>query len=124
MGAAAAAARMAAGYQLIDSTIPGQKDKTETSLFDGIDTRLEAIAQYAGPNPPAALTAGIGAIAADAKAARNAFDSGNDAGTAAPIEAGLAAIRALRAQLAAHGGSTISARYEIDFRLQHQGARL
>ena len=91
------------GYQLIDSTIPGQKDKTETSLFDGVDTRLEAIAQYAGPNPPAALTAALGAIAADAKAAQNAFDAGNDAATAQPIEAGLAAIRALRAQLAGMG---------------------
>ena len=106
------------GYQLIDSTIPGQKDKTETSLFDGVDTRLEALAQYAGPNPPAALTSAIGAIAADAKAARNAFDSGNDAATAQPIEAGLAAIRALRAQLASMGGLDDSARYEIDFRLR------
>ena len=70
-----------------------------------------------GPNPPAALIAGIGAIAADAKAARNAFDSGNDAATAQPIEAGLAAIRALRAQLAGMGLDD-SARYEIDFRLR------
>src|SRR5580658_9888189 len=106
------------GYQLIDSTIPGQKDKTETSLFDGVDTRLEAIAQYAGPNPPAALTSGIGAIAAAAKLARAAFDSGNDAGTAQPIEAGLAAIRSLRAQLTNMTGLNDSARYEIDFRLR------
>ncbi len=104
------------GYQLIDSTLPGQKDKTETSLFDGVDTKLEAIAQYAGPNPPAALVSGIGVIAADAKAARNAFDSGNDAATAQPIEAGLAAIRSLRGQLAGMGLDD-SARYEIDFRL-------
>jgi LmbE family N-acetylglucosaminyl deacetylase len=105
------------GYQLIDSTIPGQKDKTETSLFDGVDTRLEAIAQYAGPNPPGALVSEIGVIAADAKAARNAFDSGNDAATALPTEAGLTAIRALRAQLASMGLDD-SARYEIDFRLR------
>ena len=59
------------GYQLIDSTIPQQKEKTETSLFDGVDTRLEAIAQYAGANPPAALTSAIAAIAADARAALN-----------------------------------------------------
>ena len=104
------------GYQLIDSTIPGQKDKTETSLFDGVDTRLEAIAQYAGANPPAALISGLDAIAADAKAARNAFDSGSDAATAQPIEAGLAAIRALRAQLSGMGLDDL-ARYEIDFRL-------
>jgi hypothetical protein len=104
------------GYQLIYSTIPGQKDKTETSLFDGVDTRLEAIAQYAGPNPPAALISGLGAIAADAKAARNAFDSGNDDATAQPAEAGLAAIRTLRAHLAGMGLND-AARYEVDFRL-------
>jgi NPCBM-associated, NEW3 domain of alpha-galactosidase len=105
------------GYQLIDSTIPGQKDKTETSLFDAVDTRLEAIAQYAGANPPAALISAIGVIAADAKAARAAFDSGNDAATAQPIEAGLIAIRALRSQLA---GMPLDdpARYEINFRLR------
>ena len=110
-----------AGYQLIDSTISGQKDKTETSLFDGVDTRLEAIAQYAGPNPPTALISAIGVIAADARVARNAFDSGNDAAPAQPIEAGLTAIRALRAQLtdpASFGGLDDSARYEIDFRLR------
>jgi hypothetical protein len=105
------------GYQLIDSTLPAQKDKTEASLFDGVDTRIEAIAQYAGANPPAALVSALGAIAADARAARNAFDSGNDAATAAPIETGLAGIRALRAQLAGMGLDD-SARYEIDFRLR------
>ena len=40
------------GYQLMETTIPGQKGKDETSLFDGIDTSLAALAQYAGPNPP------------------------------------------------------------------------
>ena len=105
------------GYQLVDSKIPGQKDKTETSLFDGVDTRLEGIAQYAEPNPPAALISGIGIIAAEGRAARTAFDSGNDAATAQPIEAGLAAIRSLRAQLTSMGLED-SARYEIDFRLR------
>lgn len=107
----------AAGYQLIETTLVQQKEKTETSLFDGVDIRLEAIAQYAGSNPPAALTAAIAAIAADAMAARNAFDSGNDAATRQPIQAGLAAIRSLRAQLASLGLDQ-AARYEIDFRLR------
>ncbi len=106
------------GYQLIDSSIPGQKDKTENSLFDGVDTRLEALAQYAGPNPPAALTSALDAIAADAKLARDDFSSGNDAATASPIEAGLVAIRTLRAQLGNMGGLDDSARYEIGFRLR------
>jgi LmbE family N-acetylglucosaminyl deacetylase len=105
------------GFQLIDSTIPQQKDKAETSLFDGVDTRLEAIAQYAGPNPPAPLIAGLNGIAANARAAKQAFDSGNDGGTAEPIEAGLSAIRALRGQLGGMGLDD-AARYEIDFRLR------
>jgi LmbE family N-acetylglucosaminyl deacetylase len=107
-------------YQLIDSTIPGQKDRPEISLFDGVDTRLEALARYAGPKPPAALISAIDSIAADARLARKAFDSGNDGATAPPIEAGLAAIRGLRAQLASPAalGLDDSARYEIDFRLR------
>jgi len=106
-----------AGYQLMDTSIPGQKDKDETNLFDGIDTRLIAIAQYAGPNPPQGLTAGLAAIADAAQRAQSAFDSSNDAATAAPIEAGLTAVRTLRAQLGSLGLSD-SARYEIDFRLK------
>jgi LmbE family N-acetylglucosaminyl deacetylase len=105
------------GFQLVDSTIPQQKEKTETSLFDRVDTRLEAIAQYAGANPPAALVAGLGAIAANARAAERAFDSGNDAGAAEPIEAGLSAIRALRSQLDKMALDD-TAHYEIDFRLR------
>jgi LmbE family N-acetylglucosaminyl deacetylase len=108
---------VAGGFQLIESTIPQQKDKTETSLFDGVDTRLEAIVQYAGVNPPAALVSALSAIAANANAARKAFDSGDDAGTAQPIEAGLSAIRTLRAALAGMGLDD-SARYEIDFRMR------
>jgi len=103
-------------YQLVESTIPGQTEKHETSLFDGIDTSLASLVQFAGPNPPAGLTAGIGAIVTEAKRAQSAFDAGSDAATAAPIEAGLKAVRALRAQLASIGLSD-SARYEIDFRL-------
>ena len=60
--AADAAAPNVAGYQLMESTIPGQMGKDETSLFEGIDTSLTALAQFAGPNPPAALTAGLAAI--------------------------------------------------------------
>jgi LmbE family N-acetylglucosaminyl deacetylase len=104
------------GYELKETALPGQKDKTETSLFDGIDTSLTSIAQYAGPNPPAALTGALAAILADAKRAQAAFAAGNDAGTAEPAEAGLAAVRTLRAQIAGMGLSD-SARYEIDFRL-------
>jgi LmbE family N-acetylglucosaminyl deacetylase len=105
-----------AAYQLMETTIPGQKDKDETSLFDGIDTSLAGIAQYAGATPPAALTSGLAAIVEQAQRAQKAFDSGNDAGTAEPIEAGLAAVRALRTKLGSMGLPD-DARYEVDFRL-------
>ncbi len=105
------------GYQLMETTIPGQKEKTETALFDGVDTRIEALAQYAGPNPPAALVAALAQLGDHAKAARTAFVSGDDGATANPIEAGLAAIRSLRAQLGSMGLSD-DARYEINFRLR------
>jgi hypothetical protein len=84
-------------YQLMDSKIPGEMERDETSLFDGIDTSLAGLAHFAGATPPAALTAGLAAIAGDAQRAQQAFAAGNDAGTAAPIEAGLTAVRALRA---------------------------
>jgi hypothetical protein len=90
--------------------------KAEAGIFDGIDTSLAGIAQYAGPNPPRALTEGLAGIMVYAKTAQKAFAEGNDAGAAAPIEAGLTAIRALRAQLGAMGLSD-AAKYEVDFRL-------
>jgi hypothetical protein len=105
------------GYQLIESSIPGQMMKTETSLFDGVDTSLAAVAKYAGANPPEALTSALASIVEQAKRAQSAFAAGNDAGTAAPVEAGLASLRALRAKLSSLGLND-SARYEIDFRLK------
>ncbi|MCX6537646.1 MAG: PIG-L family deacetylase [Acidobacteria bacterium] len=103
-------------YQLVDSTIPGQTDKDETSLFDGVDTTIAGLAQYAGSNPPDALKTGLAAIADQARIAQQAFDGGNDGATAGPIVAGLSALRALRAQLGSMGlGET--ARYELDTRL-------
>ena len=105
------------GYQLVESSIAGQMGKSETSLFDGVDFSLAALAQFAGSNPPAELTSGLRAISDAATRAQQAFDSGNDAGTAGPVEAGLAAVRSLRAQLG-RMGLTEQARYEIDFRLK------
>ncbi|SPE40690.1 LmbE family protein (fragment) [Candidatus Sulfopaludibacter sp. SbA3] len=115
-GAGGRGGRGGGGYQLMESSIAGQVGKDETSLFDGIDTSLTAVAQYAGPNPPQALVAGLAAVMAEGRKAQSAFAAGNDAGTAPPVEAGLTAIRALRAQLPSLGLSD-SARYEIDFRL-------
>jgi hypothetical protein len=108
-----------ATYQLVATTIPGQMEKEETSLFDGIDTTLAGISRFAGANPPAALTAGLNAIVQQAELAQKAFASGHDAGTAAPIEAGLTAVRSLLSQLATMGLSD-SARDELEFRLKQK----
>jgi hypothetical protein len=105
------------GYQLMDSRIPGQTQKDEAGFFDSVDISLAGIAQFAGSNPPDALKSGLAAIVEQAERAGRAFDAGDDAGTVAPIEAGLSAIRALRAQLASMR-LTEDQRYEIDFRLK------
>ena len=106
-----------AAYQLMETTIPGEKEKTEASMFDGIDTRLAALADFAGPNPPAALVSALASITEDVARAQHVFDSGDDNAVGEPVEAGLNAVRALRANLASMGLSD-SARYEIDFRLK------
>src|SRR5256886_839092 len=106
-------------YQLVDSTIPGQMQKDESGLFDGVDISLAGIAQFDGANPPDALTSGLAAIVDHAANAKRAFDSGDDAATAPPIEAGVPAIRALRAGLASMRLSDAT-RYEIDFRLRNK----
>ena len=116
-GAAPPAPGRGGGYSLVDTTIAGEMQKQEASVLDGIDTTLTGIAQYAGANAPRALSDGLAAILAHAKAAQKAFSDGNDAGTAAPAEAGLLAIRALRGQLGSMGLDD-AARYEIDFRLR------
>lgn len=104
-------------YTLVATTVPGEQDKDETSLFDGIDVTIPALATFAGATPPAALTSGLAAIADAARRAKASFAAGNDAGTIAPIEAGLTAVRALRSKLGSMGLSD-SARYEIDYRLK------
>src|ERR1017187_3348842 len=43
-------AGFALSYQLMASTIPGEMEKDETSLFDGVDVSLAGVAQYAGAN--------------------------------------------------------------------------
>jgi hypothetical protein len=106
-------------YALVDSNIAGQMQKDENGLFDSIDTSLAGIVQFAGANPPQALKDGLAAIVSQADAAQKAFDGGNDAAAAAPIEAGLSAVRALRGQLGAMRLPEL-ARYEIDFRLKNK----
>jgi hypothetical protein len=106
-----------ARYQLVGSSIQGQMDRTEESLLDGVDTAIAGLAQYASANPPATLVGGLQAIARQAAGAQIAFEQTGGAGVAAPVFAGLAAVRALRTGLSSMGLSADAA-YEIDARLE------
>jgi LmbE family N-acetylglucosaminyl deacetylase len=103
-------------YELADTTIEGQREAHERSLFDGLDLTILTLATYAGRQPAADLSAELQLIAAHVKNAQRTFDSGGDAGTVAPLAAGLAAVRALRRRLPSAALDDM-ARYEIDFRL-------
>ncbi len=110
-----------AGYQLVETTLPGQMERDESSLFDGIDTGLAGLAAFAGPRPPTGLADGLAAIAAAVRAAQKNFDSASDEAAVEPLVEGLSAVRALRRELRTMPLDDAS-RYEIDFRLHQKEA--
>ena len=59
-----------ARYRLAATVIEAQKNKDETSLFEGVDTSLTSLLQYGGAKPPAALRDGIAAITTSRHRAR------------------------------------------------------
>ena len=75
------------------------------------------IARYAGQPLPPGLAAGLGDILTEARRAQAVFAAGDDAGVAAPVEAGLTSLHALRGHLGGLGLSD-AGRFEIDFRLK------
>jgi LmbE family N-acetylglucosaminyl deacetylase len=103
-------------YKLAETAIPGQMDRDETSLFDGIDTTIAGLAKFAGARPPKDLVDGLAQIAAQVQSAQKRFDTETDQAALAPLIAGLHATRVTRAQLRA---LTLDdqARAEIAFRL-------
>lgn len=108
-------------YRLRDTVLPDGVDRVEKDPFDGIDTSLTALAAYAGPQPPAALTAALAAITSSVKDARQTLAARGNAATVPSLAAGLTSARALRASLAGMGLDD-TARFEIDFRLQQKEA--
>src|SRR4051812_2492838 len=109
-----------ATYQLVETTLPGQLQKDEASLFDGVDTGLASLARFAGPRVPKDLSEGLQAINTAALAAQKTFDTVNDDATLKPILDGLFAIRVLRREVKTMQGLDENARYEIDFRLRQK----
>lgn len=106
----------AAGYVLAETTMPGQKDRQETSLFDGIDTTLPGLAALVPGEPPAALASGLATVAEHVAAAERALAASGTGAAVSPLASGLTALRGVRAML---GTLTIedAARHTIDERL-------
>src|SRR5438552_5871503 len=86
-------------YQLVETTLSGQMQKDETSLFDGVESSVTSLAKYAGPRVPKDLNDGLTVISNSAQAAQKVFETTNDEATLKPILDGLFAVRALRREL-------------------------
>src|SRR5678815_4121704 len=115
-----------ATYQLVETTIPGQQQKDEISLFDGVDSSLLSLAKFAGPSTgsgparvPRDLSDGLSAIANATQAAQKAFDTATDEATIKPLVDGLFALRVLRRELRSMPIDD-TGKYEIDFRLRQK----
>ena len=108
---------MSSSYYLAESAIPGQMQRDETGIFDGVDASIAGLAQFASAQPPKALTDGLSTVASAVQSAQKAFDADNDGAVLRPLVAGLRAVRALRGQLSGMGGVTDDGRYEIGYRL-------
>jgi LmbE family N-acetylglucosaminyl deacetylase len=108
-----------AAFQLAETTIAGEMTRDEKGLFDGVDTTIPGLAQFAGPRPPRDLTEGLGQVASSVQAAQKRFDTEGDGATLQPLLAGLRAARAVRGQLRAMPIDA-GARDEIDFRLRQK----
>ena len=105
-----------ASYRLVHTSISGQADRDESSLFDGIDTSIKGLARFAGPRAPAGLEAALAEVADLARQALAAFEAGDLDASVEPVVAGLGAVRRLRSDLDAWR-LTEDATWEIDYRL-------
>jgi hypothetical protein len=107
-------------YRLTECTIPGQMQRDEHSLTDGLDTSIAGLAQFAGAKPPKGLVDGLNAVASAVQAAQKKFDAeSDDAGTIPPLVTGLHTVRVVRSQLR-NLQLEDAARFEIEFRLRQK----
>ncbi|RPH60186.1 MAG: hypothetical protein EHM89_09360, partial [Acidobacteria bacterium] len=105
-----------ARYRLVDTTIPGQMLKQETSLFDDIDTSLNALVQYVKGQPPRTLVDGLAGLTRAVQDATAQFTTRGPEAAAPALSKGLSLVREIRSQLAGIGLDE-GARLEIDARL-------
>jgi LmbE family N-acetylglucosaminyl deacetylase len=104
-------------YRLVERILPEPDRKTETSLFDGIDTTIEGLVKFVEVTPSAMLRAGLAAVSQHAVKAVHAFERQQRSAVSESILAGLIAVRRLREQLPELSLGD-RAREEIDFRLE------
>ena len=106
-----------ARYTLADTTIENRNGAGDAPLFDGIDTSLSGLIQYAGTTAPRNLAIALTSLELHAREAQRRFAQGGIDATRPSLLAGLAAVRNVRGQLSTLG-LTDDAIYEIDFRLE------
>jgi len=109
------------GYHLQDCTIPGQLQKQETSLLDGLDLSLAGLARFANGPAPAmtSLQNSLRSIAQSAGNAQVVLKMTGSSAAVAHLAAGLRQVRSLRSDLT---GMPLdeAGKWEIDFRLQQK----
>src|SRR5437867_3948255 len=88
-----------ANYQLVESVIPGQMQRDEASLFDGIDTTLPGLALLTRSQPSGELVEGLAAISAAVQTAQKRFDGDTHESTLQPLLSGLGLVRRLRGRV-------------------------
>jgi GlcNAc-PI de-N-acetylase/NPCBM-associated, NEW3 domain of alpha-galactosidase len=109
-------AASSARYRLIETVLVAQRDKDETSLFEGIDTSLMGLTRFAGARQSDALVRGLAVASAHVAGAIQALGTGGPSAAVQPLVYGLSSIRELRSNLAS-AVIDEAGRYEIDFRL-------
>ena len=103
-------------YRLADTSIPGQAEKVEASLFDGIDTSIPGLMRFVNGSAPEPLRTGLAEIARQVGLAQRAFDAQGPAAAEPPLVSGLSAVRTLLRQIGGLGLDE-GAAYEIGVRL-------
>jgi LmbE family N-acetylglucosaminyl deacetylase len=104
-------------YQLADTTIPGQQDRDERDLTDGLDLSLRGLARFAGASPPDELVEALDAVARAVETAGAQARQEGPAAATGPLLEGLTRTRALGRWLGSTAAVDASGRFEIAFRL-------
>ena len=109
-------------YQLVDTTMTGQREKDEARLTDGLDLSLRGLSRFADPTPPE-LSAALAKIDDAVKAATaNLSPDGPDANVSTSLQVGLLETRRLLERLDSIG-LTPEAIYELRTRLEQTAGK-